>query len=82
MSCSVYVWGGVEWLTVGNRNISRDSEVAVGVAPGPHEVTCEVLQETLDPGGGHEFRLISLTRSVLRYTLGVTKSLLTYCYSS
>ncbi|KEP55010.1 putative capsule structure designer protein [Rhizoctonia solani 123E] len=38
-----------------------DSEIATGVPAGPHEVTCEVLQETSDPGGGHEFRLISLT---------------------
>lgn len=42
----------------------RDSDIASGISSGPHEVTCEILQETKDPGGGHEFRLISLTRYV------------------
>ncbi|ELU43286.1 capsule structure designer protein [Rhizoctonia solani AG-1 IA] len=41
-----------------------DAEVAGGVPAGSHEVTCEVLQETRDPGGGHEFRLISLTSRI------------------
>ncbi|QRW05670.1 capsule structure designer protein [Ceratobasidium sp. AG-Ba] len=50
------------WWNEDGLNISRDSNIAEGVTPGPHEVTCEVLSETKDPGGGHEFRLISLTR--------------------
>ncbi|CAE6469557.1 unnamed protein product [Rhizoctonia solani] len=49
------------WWNEEGLNISRDSEIAAGVSSGPHEVTCEILQETSDPGGGHEFRLISLT---------------------
>ncbi|KAG8691911.1 CRISPR-associated endonuclease/helicase Cas3 [Ceratobasidium sp. 423] len=51
------------WWNEDGLNLSRDSEIAGGVPAGPHEVTCEVLQETSDPGGGHEFRLISLTSS-------------------
>ncbi|QRW19610.1 GDSL-like lipase/acylhydrolase family protein [Rhizoctonia solani] len=50
------------WWNEDGLNMSRDAEVAGGVPAGSHEVTCEVLQETRDPGGGHEFRLISLTR--------------------
>lgn len=41
-------------------------DIANGIPPGPHEVHCEILHETADPGGGHEFRLISLTRWVGR----------------
>ncbi|KAF8742138.1 hypothetical protein RHS02_03529, partial [Rhizoctonia solani] len=58
------------WWNEDGLNMSRDAEVAGGVPAGSHEVTCEVLQETRDPGGGHEFRLISLTRfpgSVIRH---------------
>ncbi|KAG9094353.1 CRISPR-associated endonuclease/helicase Cas3 [Ceratobasidium sp. UAMH 11750] len=51
------------WWDLDGLNISRDAEIAAGIPPGPHEVTCEVLSETKDPGGGHEFRLISLTSS-------------------
>ncbi|CEL58276.1 hypothetical protein RSOLAG1IB_03022 [Rhizoctonia solani AG-1 IB] len=51
------------WWNEDGLNLSRDSEIAAGVSEGPHEVTCEVLQATSDPGGGHEFRLISLTSS-------------------
>nr|KAF8609408.1 hypothetical protein BDV93DRAFT_464639 [Ceratobasidium sp. AG-I] len=51
------------WWDVDGLNISRDSDIASGISSGPHEVTCEILQETKDPGGGHEFRLISLTSS-------------------
>ncbi|GJJ12748.1 hypothetical protein Clacol_006993 [Clathrus columnatus] len=28
--------------------------------PGKHTVTCEIMQETSDPGKGHEFRLIAV----------------------
>lgn len=30
------------------------------LSPGKHELHCEVLEETDDPNGGHEVRLISL----------------------
>lgn len=28
--------------------------------PGKHNLTCEVLTETTDPDGGHQFRLIAV----------------------
>lgn len=33
-----------------------------GIDPGDHTMNCEVEEHTADPGGGHEFRIISLTR--------------------
>lgn len=44
-----------------NLNIARSDHLAEGQKPGPQTVTCEVLQETHDPAGGHEFRMLSLT---------------------
>lgn len=35
-----------------------------GIKPGTHTLNCELLEETHDPEGGHEFRIIGITRSV------------------
>ena len=47
-------------LTV--RNIGRFSTIRDDLSPGRHVVSCELLDETSDPGGGHEFRMISMMR--------------------
>jgi hypothetical protein len=36
------------------------SVVTNDASPGKHVLTCEVMKETTDPGGGHEFRLIAV----------------------
>ncbi|KAJ1310849.1 hypothetical protein OPQ81_009367 [Rhizoctonia solani] len=42
-------------------NIARTAYIANGLASGPAQVTCKVLDKTNDPSGGHEFRMIALT---------------------
>jgi hypothetical protein len=37
------------------------SLIASDLAPGKHLLHCEVVEDTSDPGGGHEFRMTSLT---------------------
>jgi len=49
-------------LTYSNFRLSVTS-VSEDATPGPHVLTCEVMQETKDPGGGHEFRLIAVDAS-------------------
>ncbi len=41
-------------------NVGRAKVLAEGLAPGEHELTCVLLDATLHPGGGKEFRLISV----------------------
>lgn len=43
--------------------MTRSSSLS-GLQPGDHMLHCEVEEGTADPGGGHEFRIISLTRWV------------------
>ena len=38
----------------------RVEEVAVGVGPGSHTLHCELLEHTLDPTGGTEFRIFAI----------------------
>jgi hypothetical protein len=45
-----------------DRNIGRFATIRSDLKPGRHIVTCELLEETSDPGGGHEFRMISMMR--------------------
>jgi hypothetical protein len=40
---------------------SRHNEIQ-GLSPGAHVLNCELTPDTHDPNGGHEFRLIGLTR--------------------
>lgn len=51
-------------LTLVSRNIGRFAPIRDNLQPGKHTVTCELLEETSDPGGGHEFRMISMMRWV------------------
>jgi hypothetical protein len=51
--------GGWELIS---RNIGRFATIRSDLKAGRHTVTCELLEETKDPGGGHEFRLISMMR--------------------
>ncbi|KIJ41191.1 hypothetical protein M422DRAFT_209303 [Sphaerobolus stellatus SS14] len=44
-------------------NLAHAEVVAEGVPPGKHVLTCEVMSETADPDGGHEFRLIAVDAS-------------------
>ncbi|OXG24589.1 hypothetical protein C366_00118 [Cryptococcus neoformans Tu401-1] len=44
----------------GNVNIGRFAPIRDNLQPGKHTITCELLEETSDPGGGHEFRMISM----------------------
>ncbi|WVO16388.1 hypothetical protein L204_104063 [Cryptococcus depauperatus] len=48
------------WWDNGDANIGRFASLRHDLLPGIHTVHCELLQETLDPGGGHEFRIISM----------------------
>jgi hypothetical protein len=47
------------WLTQRGMTIRTD------LTPGEHILRCELLEATADPGGGHEFRIISVMRYVL-----------------
>ena len=38
----------------------RVEEVAAGIQPGAHVLHCELLEHTLDPTGGTEFRIFSI----------------------
>ncbi|KAL1408264.1 hypothetical protein Q8F55_005070 [Vanrija albida] len=41
-------------------NIGRSVDLRDDLPPGTHKVHCELLESTADPGGKHEFRIISL----------------------
>jgi hypothetical protein len=43
------------------RAFRRYTYIANDIAPGSHLLHCEVVVDTSDPGGGHEFRMTSLT---------------------
>ncbi|KAG8947538.1 hypothetical protein FRC03_001017 [Tulasnella sp. 419] len=43
-------------------NLVRIDQIVVGAPPGNHLVHCEITKETDDPNGGHEFRIVALTR--------------------
>lgn len=42
------------------RNMGMVSVVAEHLSAGPHRLSCELLERTADPGGGHEFRFIAV----------------------
>jgi hypothetical protein len=54
--CSTRFWELID------SNIGRFATIRSDLKAGRHTVTCELLEETKDPGGGHEFRLISMMR--------------------
>lgn len=41
-------------------NIGHLTTLSTTIPAGTHTVTCEILEDTNDPGGGHEFRLIGI----------------------
>ncbi|ORY32861.1 hypothetical protein BCR39DRAFT_522172 [Naematelia encephala] len=48
------------WWDNGEVNIGRFATIREDLSAGRHTITCEISEETSDPGGGHEFRLISI----------------------
>lgn len=50
----------VSWWQYEQYNLARVEVVAENVKPGNHNLTCEIIPETTDPDGGHEFRLIAV----------------------
>jgi hypothetical protein len=59
MTCK---WIGTVMLI--DRNIGRFSTIATGLTAGLHRISCEVVEETSDSEGRHEFRMISIMRCV------------------
>ncbi|KAF8587434.1 hypothetical protein K439DRAFT_1407534 [Ramaria rubella] len=53
----------VSWWKQENINLARVEVVTDNAKPGEHVLTCELMKETSDPGGGHEFRLIAVDAS-------------------
>lgn len=49
-------------LGTDNDHSSRAATIGSNLTPGEHKLTCELLNETADPSGGKEFRLISVMR--------------------
>ncbi|KIJ41190.1 hypothetical protein M422DRAFT_255694 [Sphaerobolus stellatus SS14] len=52
----------------GYWNVDHINAAVVGtvsdkVPAGKHVLTCEIMEETTDPGGGHEFRLVAIDAS-------------------
>lgn len=48
------------WWEYDQLNLARVITIAENVPPGKHFLTCEILPETSDPDGGHQFRLIAV----------------------
>lgn len=42
------------------QSIPESMPIATDLPPGDHVLTCEVIEETRDPGGGHEFRITTV----------------------
>ena len=42
------------------RNMGMVTQISSDLSDGPHTLSCELLGQTSDPGGGQEFRLISV----------------------
>lgn len=47
------------WWEVRERNMGVVREVASNIEPGHHSLNCELLEHTLDPDGGTEFRIFA-----------------------
>jgi hypothetical protein len=58
--------------------MNRGMTIRTDLTPGDHILRCELLEATADPGGGHEFRIIS----VMRYVPLLTTSSLSQLLSS
>jgi hypothetical protein len=44
--------------------MNRGTDIRTDLAPGDHVLKCELLDKPADPGGGTEFRIISVMRYV------------------
>ena len=44
--------------------MNRGMTIRTDLNPGDHILRCELLEAPADPGGGHEFRIISVMRYV------------------
>ncbi|KAF8480602.1 hypothetical protein JB92DRAFT_3040853 [Gautieria morchelliformis] len=53
----------VSWWNLEKYNLAQVAVVTDTATPGKHVLTCEIMKETSDPGGGHEFRLIAVDAS-------------------
>ena len=60
--------------------MNRGINIRTDLTPGDHILRCEVLEATADPGGGHEFRIISVMRYVLLPPVFFSPSI--YLYTS
>jgi hypothetical protein len=50
----------LDWISL----MIRGMAIRTDLTPGEHILRCELLEATADPGGGHEFRIISVMRYV------------------
>ncbi|KAL7417666.1 hypothetical protein BDY24DRAFT_375666 [Mrakia frigida] len=48
------------WWDDGNPHIGQFGVVAEGLSPGKHTLSCEVMEDSVNPHGGTEFRIISV----------------------
>ncbi|RSH94515.1 hypothetical protein EHS25_004318 [Saitozyma podzolica] len=48
------------WWDIEERNTGVVTEVARGLAPGPHTLHCELLEPTRESKGGNEFRIFAV----------------------
>ncbi|KAJ7069380.1 hypothetical protein C8F01DRAFT_1207108 [Mycena amicta] len=48
------------WWDVDNLNSPGSTMVATNLGAGHHTLHCELLQETKDPSGGHDFRIMAV----------------------
>lgn len=47
-------------MALTRSNIGHLTTLSTTIPAGHHVVTCEILMDTSDPDGGHEFRLIGI----------------------
>lgn len=50
-------------LHISHGHASRMATIRDDLPPGHHLVTCELLDDTADPGGGKEFRLVAVVHN-------------------
>ncbi|KAJ3723604.1 hypothetical protein DFJ43DRAFT_648958 [Lentinula guzmanii] len=66
---SAWCWVGEErekgqrldgWWHLTNIHVANTHIIAEHLLPGDHILSCEILKETADPGGGTEFRIVAV----------------------
>ncbi|KAJ4470802.1 hypothetical protein J3R30DRAFT_3710698 [Lentinula aciculospora] len=48
------------WWQQKNIHVANTHNIAESISPGEHILSCEILKETKDPGGGTEFRIVAV----------------------